>query len=164
MPHPRHILIVDDDATMRELLVYLIARTYVDVTIDEVATGAEALSAVAAQPPDLIISDCYMPVMDGLQLVRTLRGQGATMPIVMLSSEPSVVKVAQLAGATAFLPKPLPCVLIYRETDRSLQFVCNGRKRSDSYDYHQAFDADTLPQPTRSGGAAINHPTALERG
>jgi CheY-like chemotaxis protein len=107
MPHPRHVLLVDDDAAMRELLVYLIARTYVDVTIAEAATGAEALSAVTAQPPDLIISDCHMPVMDGLQLVRTLRSQGATMPILMLSSEPSIAKATQLAGATAFLIKPL---------------------------------------------------------
>jgi CheY-like chemotaxis protein len=107
MPHPRHVLLVDDDAAMRALLLYLIARTYVDVTIAEAAHGIEALSAVAAQRPDLIISDCHMPVMDGLQFVRTLRGQGATMPIVMLSSEPSVAKAAQLAGASAFLSKPL---------------------------------------------------------
>ena len=45
--------------------------------------------------------------MDGLQLVRTLRGQGASMPILMLSSESSVAAVAQQAGATAFLSKPL---------------------------------------------------------
>jgi CheY-like chemotaxis protein len=107
MPHPRHVLLVDDDAAMRELLVRLIARTYVDVTIAEAANGAEALSAVAAQLPDVIISDCHMPIMDGLQLVRTLRAHGATMPILMLSSEPSIANAAQLAGASAFLTKPL---------------------------------------------------------
>jgi two-component system chemotaxis response regulator CheY len=107
MPHPRHVLLVDDDAAMRELLMYLIARTYAEVTIAEAANGAEALRAALAQRPDLIISDCHMPIMDGLQLVRTLRGHGATMPIVMLSSEPSIANAAQLAGATAFLAKPL---------------------------------------------------------
>ena len=107
MPHPRHVLLVDDDAAMRELLVYMIARTYVDVTIAEAAHGTEGLHAALAQRPDLIISDCHMPVMDGLQLVRTLRGHGATMPILMLSSEPSIANAAQLAGASAFLTKPL---------------------------------------------------------
>ena len=107
MPHTRHVLLVDDDAVMRAVLVRLVARTYTDATITEATTGADALSAVAAQRPDLIISDCHMPVMDGLELVRTLRSQAAVMPIVMLSSEPSVANAAQQAGATAFLTKPL---------------------------------------------------------
>jgi two-component system, chemotaxis family, chemotaxis protein CheY len=92
---------------MRELLVYLITRTYTEVTIAEATNGAEALSAALAQRPDLIISDYLMPVMDGMELVRTLRGHGASMPILMLSSEPSIANAAQLAGASAFLTKPL---------------------------------------------------------
>jgi two-component system, NtrC family, response regulator GlrR len=107
MPPTHHVLLVDDDSAIRAVLVRLVARTYADATIAEATTGAEALSAVAVQRPDLIISDCHMPVMDGLELVRTLRGHGATMPILMLSSEPSIAKPAQLAGATAFLTKPL---------------------------------------------------------
>ena len=107
MPHPCHVLLVDDDAAMRELLLYLIARAYTDVTIADAANGTEGLYAVTAQRPDLIISDCHMPVMDGLQLVRTLRSHGASMPIVLLSAEPSVAEAARLAGATIFLTKPL---------------------------------------------------------
>jgi CheY-like chemotaxis protein len=107
MPPTHHVLIVDDDAAMRELLVYLLARAYVDATVTEAANGAEGLRAALAQRPDLVISDYHMPVMDGMELVRTLRSQGATMPILMLSSEPSIAKAAQQAGASAFLAKPL---------------------------------------------------------
>src|SRR4051812_49072119 len=107
MPPTYHVLIVDDDAAMRELLAYLVERAYAEVTIAEAATGVEALSAALAQHSDLIISDCHMPGMDGMEFVRTLRGHGATMPILMLSSESSVAAVAQQAGATAFLSKPL---------------------------------------------------------
>ena len=107
MPPTRHVLIVDDDEAMRDVLMRLVARTYAEVTIVEATNGSEGFHAALAQHPDLIISDCHMPVMDGMELVRALRSQGASMPIVMLSSEPSVAKAAQLAGVSAFLTKPL---------------------------------------------------------
>ena len=47
-----------------------------------------------------------MPVMGGLALVRTLRAQGATMPILVLSSDSSIAEGIHLAGANAFLSKP----------------------------------------------------------
>ena len=106
MPPTHHVLLVDDDAAMRIVLSRLLARLDAEVMITEATNGAEGLRAALAQRPDLIISDYHMPVMDGLELVRTLRGHGAAMPIVMLSSEPSVANAAQLAGATAFLTKP----------------------------------------------------------
>jgi len=107
MPPTRHVLIVDDEEGMRIVVSRLVARAYADVTITEAANGTEGLHAAAAQRPDLIISDCHMPIMDGLELVRTLRAQGAATPILLLSSEPSVAKAALLAGANAFLTKPL---------------------------------------------------------
>jgi CheY-like chemotaxis protein len=107
MPPIRHVLIVDDDETARDILMRLVARTYAEVTIAQAANGAEGLRAAVTQCPDLIITDCHMPIMDGPEFVRTLRSQGASMPILMLSSEESVAKAAQLAGANAFLAKPL---------------------------------------------------------
>ena len=108
MPHLHHVLLVDDDEMMRLVLARLLARTWPHATIAEAITGAAALSAVAQQRPDLIISDYEMPVMDGLQLVRTLRSQGARMPILLLSSEASVGKAILAAGADHFLLKPFP--------------------------------------------------------
>jgi CheY-like chemotaxis protein len=101
-------LIVDDDEYLRLVLARLVARTWPTATIAEAADGAEALRAVQAQPLDLIISDYQMPVMNGLDLVRTLRSQGAAMPILVLSSEPSAGEALLAAGATHFLVKPVP--------------------------------------------------------
>ena len=106
MPPTLYVLIVDDDEAARDILMRLVARLDAEVTIAEAANGAEGLRAAVAQHPDLIITDCHMPIMDGPEFVRTLRSQGASMPILMLSSEESVAKAAQLAGATAFLTKP----------------------------------------------------------
>jgi CheY-like chemotaxis protein len=70
------------------------------------ARRAEALSAVSQHPPNLIISDYQMPIMSGLELLRTLRAQGMTMPILVLSSDTSMAGAILAAGATAVLPKP----------------------------------------------------------
>jgi CheY-like chemotaxis protein len=107
MPHPRHVLLVDDEEQMRMVLARLVKRTWADVTIAETANGAEALCARGQQRPDLIIADYQMPVMNGLELVRTLRAQGATMPILVLSSEPRVGETILAAGADHFLLKPV---------------------------------------------------------
>jgi len=103
---PRHILIVEDHAELRASLARLVARACTDVTIAQAADGAEALDAVAQSVPDLIISDFQMPLVNGLQLVRTLRAQGRAMPILILSSDPSVAEDILIAGASAFLIKP----------------------------------------------------------
>ncbi|MDQ2995685.1 MAG: response regulator [Chloroflexota bacterium] len=106
MPPARHVLIVDDHAELRTMVARLVAQQYPAATIAEAENGVAALSSVAQQPPDLIVTDYQMPVMSGLELVRMLRVQGATMPILVLSSDTSLVEAIRASGATAFLPKP----------------------------------------------------------
>jgi CheY-like chemotaxis protein len=97
---------VDDDDAVRTVLAHVVAQLYPDATIAAAANDAEALGAVTLQCPDLIITDYHMPVMGGLALVRTLRVQGATMPILLLSSDFSIAEGVLVAGANAFLSKP----------------------------------------------------------
>jgi len=108
MPTPPHILIVEDHAYLRTRLAHLVAETYTGAMIVEAANGAEALAAYHQQQPDMIISDYQMPIMGGLGLVRTLREQGATVPILILSFEPGIADAILTAGANWFLPKPFP--------------------------------------------------------
>ena len=77
MPSARHILLVDDHAEMRAVLAYIVPRFRPDVTIAEASDGAEALSAVAQQCPDLVVTDVQMPIMGGLELIRRLRAGDA---------------------------------------------------------------------------------------
>jgi CheY-like chemotaxis protein len=106
MPPAYHVLVVEDHDIMRRFLIRLLAQFYPEATIDTVKTGAEALSAIIQHSPDLIISGYEMPIMDGLDLVRTLRMQGENTPILLLSSDPSIAERALADGATAFLAKP----------------------------------------------------------
>ena len=106
MPPARHILIVDDHLEVRAVLAHVVVQLCPDVTIVEATNGTEALIAITHHPPDLIITDYQMPVMNGLELGRTLRAQGVTMPILLLSSDTIGAEALRTAGVSAFLPKP----------------------------------------------------------
>jgi len=99
------VLVVDDEPQiLRALQINLRARHYEVLTA---ATGAEALATAAAHNPDLVILDLGLPDLDGVEVIRGLRGW-STAPIVILSGRTdSADKVDALdAGADDYLTKP----------------------------------------------------------
>ena len=112
-----HILVVDDEPDLLELLQYNLARTGYEVTC--VGSGEDALAAVGLARPDLVILDVLLPGIDGLDVCRKLKGdaQTAAIPIVMLTArgdEADVVTGLEV-GADDYLPKPFsPRVLLAR--------------------------------------------------
>jgi len=106
------VLVVDDVAANRRMLADMLQP--LGFLIRQAADGIEALEAVMACPPDLILMDQAMPLLDGLQATRQLRQllllQGAQpLPIVVVSGHASVAdeQNALAHGAQAFLPKPI---------------------------------------------------------
>lgn len=99
------ILVVDDEPQiLRALQINLRARRY---DVDVAATGAAALKAAASHPPDLVVLDLGLPDIDGVEVIRGLRGWTAV-PIIVLSGRTgSEDKVAALdAGADDYVTKP----------------------------------------------------------
>jgi two-component system KDP operon response regulator KdpE len=99
------ILVVDDEPQiLRALRINLRARGY-DVQVAE--TGAAALKAAAGHPPDLVVLDLGLPDLDGVEVIRGLRGW-TTVPIIVLSGRAgSEDKVSALdAGADDYVTKP----------------------------------------------------------
>ena len=81
------ILVVDDDPHIRDLLSFALAKSGMEV--DQAADGEEALAAVEARPPDLMVLDINLPRLNGLDVCRRLRASGgpqAELPILFLSS------------------------------------------------------------------------------
>jgi two-component system KDP operon response regulator KdpE len=99
------ILVVDDEAPiLRALAITLSARHYTVVTA---ATGAEGLSAAASEHPAVIILDLGLPDMDGVDVIRGIRGWSAVPIIVLSAREQEQQKVAALdAGADDYVTKP----------------------------------------------------------
>ncbi|MEU8218070.1 response regulator [Micromonospora taraxaci] len=99
------ILVVDDEPQiLRALRINLRARRY---DVDVAATGAAALKSAASHPPDLVVLDLGLPDIDGVEVIRGLRGWTAV-PIIVLSGRAgSEDKVAALdAGADDYVTKP----------------------------------------------------------
>lgn len=76
------VLVVDDDAPLREVVCYALTRASFQVT--EAADGEQALASFAAHTPDLVVLDVNMPRLDGLAVCRRLRAR-STVPILFLS-------------------------------------------------------------------------------
>ncbi len=97
---------MDDDRDLRDSLHR--ALGYAGYAVATAANGAEALSAVALAPVDLIILDVLMPMVNGLDACRTLRDRGDATPVLVLTARDAVDdRVAGLeAGADDYLVKP----------------------------------------------------------
>ena len=106
MPIAPHILIAHDHDLMRILLIQLVAQIYPSATITAVTNGVEALVAFAQHGADLLITDGHMPSLGGADLIRALRAQQATCPILMVSSDRSFETAALEVGANQFLGMP----------------------------------------------------------
>lgn len=104
------ILVVDDDAAVRQSLATALGRDGYDVL--SAAGGSDALACAAAEQLDAIILDVAMPEPNGLQVCRSLRAKGDRTPILMLTARDLVDdRVAGLdAGADDYLGKPFALV------------------------------------------------------
>lgn len=103
------ILIVDDSDTNLYLLRALLqGHGYV---VDDASHGTDALAVARSNPPDLVVSDLLMPVMDGYTLLRHWRGDGPLrgIPFIVYTAtytEPRDERLAMALGADAFILKP----------------------------------------------------------
>ncbi len=104
-PEPR-VLVVDDDKAVRESLRRSLEFNGYQVGL--AGDGAEALAAIGAAPPDVVVMDVMMPRLDGLETTRALRAAGNDVPILVLTARDAVGdRVAGLdAGADDYLTKP----------------------------------------------------------
>lgn len=82
MKPSRRILVVDDDAPLREVVRYALARD--DFAVVEAADGEQALRLFAEHSPDLVVLDVNLPYLDGLSVCRELRATSGV-PILFLS-------------------------------------------------------------------------------
>jgi two-component system response regulator MprA len=100
------VLLAEDDRGVRESLVR--ALTFEGYEVQAVPDGAQALEAVVARQPDVVVLDVMMPYVDGLTVCRQLRDRYRTLPILMLTARHEVSdRVAGLdAGADDYVVKP----------------------------------------------------------
>lgn len=99
------ILVVEDEKSLSEPLAYLLRREGYEVAIVE--NGLDAIAAVDATPPDLMLLDLMLPGLPGTEVCREVR-QRSTLPIIMLSAKDSEldIVVGLELGADDYVTKP----------------------------------------------------------
>ena len=106
------VLLVDDSKLIRTAVREALQGIQGVSVVAEAADGEAAVSRIILDRPDLVIMDVEMPRMDGLSVLRELRGRGIELPILMLSSltqtGADVTFRALELGALDFVPKPSP--------------------------------------------------------
>ncbi|RMH05938.1 MAG: response regulator [Nitrospirae bacterium] len=103
------VLIVDDSVSMRQMVAFTLQGAGFEVI--EAGDGKEAVSKLnGGAKPNLVITDLNMPNMDGIALIKAIRGMAAHKftPILMLTTESAEAKKkeGQAAGATGWIVKP----------------------------------------------------------
>jgi DNA-binding NtrC family response regulator len=122
------ILVVDDEADIRGLLKEILSEEGYEVEV--AADAAQARSARAAQVPDLVLLDIWMPDTDGITLLREWSvTDGYDCPVVMMSGHGTVETAVEATrlGAFDFVEKPLSLTKLLRTVERALD--AGRRKR-----------------------------------
>jgi adenylate cyclase len=161
-----HVLVVDDDALNRRLLTATLAREGIRTTA--ATDGAEALAAIADDPPDVVLLDIEMPGIDGFVVLERIKTSEATrhLPVIMISGlddTQSVVRCLEI-GADDFLPKPFDTAILRARVNAGLD-----RKALHDLEAERVRDIFTrfLPETmvdevlARSNGDARVHPELL---
>ena len=114
----KSVLAVDDSKTMRDMVSFTLRGA--GYAVIEADNGVNALKALQGQKVDVIITDINMPEMDGITLVKRIRGlpQHAGTPVLILTTEsdPNKKNEGRAAGATGWIVKPF-------SPDKLLQIV-----------------------------------------
>ena len=117
----KHLLVVDDEVEIRDLLsIYFTSHGY---RVTALESAAEALRFVKATPPDLIISDLQLEDSDGLEMIEQLKAILPSTPVILLTGvlfDPQVFRDTLSKKVSAYLLKTSPLAKIKAEVERLL--------------------------------------------
>ena len=114
------VLVVDDEASIRDLLSRTLSLAEYDV--DVAPDGQAALDRMRQQPYDLLVTDLKMPGLDGLSVIREAKRFNSEMPVIIItgfSSESSAIEAVNL-GVTGYLTKPFRVPRVLAAAARAL--------------------------------------------
>lgn len=125
-PRLKKILVVDDDASIREILTTQLARLHYDVVA--AADGEEAVKLFQSGKPDLVLMDMMMPRMDGLQAcqkIRELEKKTQRTPVLFLTARDSQHDKlsSTLSGGDDFITKPISLQELRERVEAALSQV-----------------------------------------
>jgi two-component system, response regulator, stage 0 sporulation protein F len=120
---PGKVLVVDDEPEVQHFLQDFLSLRGYEVVL--AATGLDALTALEAQKPDLVLLDVAMPVMDGLETLSRIVALDPVVRVIMITANADISLTSKLLalGAVDYIPKPFD--LDYLEQAVSIQLAAS---------------------------------------
>jgi two-component system phosphate regulon response regulator PhoB len=123
MTEPRHVLVVEDEKDLADLLVYNLRRAGYQVAV--AMSGLKALKAVSERRPDLILLDIMLPELSGTEVASRIRAnpETASIPIIMLTAKGEEVDqvVGLTVGADDYITKPFSMKVLLARVEAVLR-------------------------------------------
>src|SRR5512139_2534131 len=126
-----HILIIDDEASLRQTLARILQRDGYQVT--SVASGMEGISITAQHPFDLVFLDIRMPDMNGLDVLKTIHAEQPELPVILFTAQPDLHSAVEALrrGAIDYLMKPLKPESVLARTRAILSEQLKKKRRRE---------------------------------
>lgn len=113
---PRRVLVVEDDAAIRQFIAEALADVGYEVV--EAVDGSHALARLDVDPPDVVVLDLHMPVVDGPAFMAAIADRPTRPPVVLMSANGTASEVAAQLGAAAHIEKPFAVSTLISLVDR----------------------------------------------
>lgn len=133
-----HILVIDDEASLRQTLTRILQRAGFEVTA--AANGTEGFSLVSQHLFDLVYLDIRMPDMSGLELLKTIHAKYPDLPVILFTAQPDLNSAVDALrnGATDYLLKPLKPQAV---VDRTNSILANQQKERRKRELQRQIDS-----------------------
>lgn len=137
-----HILIIDDEASLRQTMARILQRAGYEVTT--AATGTEGLTLVSEYPFDLLYLDIRMPDTSGLELLKDIHAKLPDLPVVLFTAQPDLNSAVEALrrGATDYLLKPLKPQTVLDRTQAILVSKHKERRKREIQRQIEALQAE----------------------
>ncbi|RLD10502.1 hypothetical protein DRI50_10975 [candidate division KSB1 bacterium] len=121
MSETKHVLVVDDEQEVRETLAGVLKS--LDYIPHVASNGVEALEVIKKEPIDVVLSDLYMPEMDGIELLKRVRSNNKKIVFLMITAHPTIETVVEAIkkGAYDYLTKPFHIEEVRLKINRALE-------------------------------------------
>jgi DNA-binding response OmpR family regulator len=142
MSQTGHILIIDDEASLRQTLARVLQRAGHEVTTAE--SGEMALALIADTAFDLVYMDLRMPGIPGLEALKRIHASRPDLPVILFTAQPDVNSAVEALrlGATDYLLKPLQPQILIERTQAILSQREKERRRLEIQSHIQALQSE----------------------
>lgn len=150
-----HILIIDDEASLRKTLARILQQAGFEVTTAE--SAEQGLDFLRSTPFDLVLTDLRMPGMHGMDALKLIQANYPTLPVVLFTAQPDVSSAVEAlrSGATDYMLKPIKPEAIIERTRKILLDQQRGKRKREILLQIEALQSELKEL---EGGEEINKP------